>query len=156
MDFFYVSGGHFELCDETRGKICGSIMMTTASMKYRSTFSTFKLQVVRSRPQERLVQSLKQGMGIWMLPNPGKLRKRYHLWKWTEHFWHLNTWVSEKMTTRSLECCRIQLSLGNVIIYESERNNSGILMATRSPLCAGICRWCIFKTEWLGVKWLFF
>jgi hypothetical protein len=96
MDSFYVSGGHFELCDETRGKICGSIMMTTASMKYRSTFSTFKLQVVRSRPQERLVQSLKQGMDIWMLPNPGMIRKRDCPGKRQQRFWHLNVQALEK------------------------------------------------------------
>ena len=72
MDFFYVPGSHLELCDETRGKVCGSIMMTTAAMKYQSTFPTFKLQAVRSRPQERLVESLKQGLFIWMLSSPSK------------------------------------------------------------------------------------
>ena len=72
MDFLYVSGSHFELCDETHGKICGTLMMTTAAMKYRSTFSTFKLQAVRSRPQERLVESLKQGLDIWILSRPSK------------------------------------------------------------------------------------
>ncbi len=72
MDFLYVSGSHFELYDETRGKICGTLMMTTAAMKYQSTFSTFKLQAVRSRPQERLVESLKQGLDLWMLSRPSK------------------------------------------------------------------------------------
>ena len=72
MDSFYVSGSHTELRDETRGKICGSIMMTTAAMRYQSTFSTFNLQAVRSRPQERLVESLKQSLDIWMLSSPSK------------------------------------------------------------------------------------
>ena len=72
MDFLYVSGSHVELLDETRGKICGSIMMTTAALKYQSAFSTFILQPVRSRPQERLVESLKQGLVIWMLSSPSK------------------------------------------------------------------------------------
>jgi hypothetical protein len=72
MDFLYVSGSHVELLDETRGKICGSIMMTTAAIKYQSAFSTFNLQAVRSRPQERLVESLKQGLAIWMLSSPSK------------------------------------------------------------------------------------
>jgi hypothetical protein len=74
MDFLYVSGNHIELRDETRGKICGSIMMTTAAMKYQSAFSTFNLHAVRSRPQERLVESLKQGLDIWMLSNPSKVK----------------------------------------------------------------------------------
>jgi hypothetical protein len=73
MDFLYVSGSHVELLDETRGKICGSITMTTAAMKYQSAFSTFILQAVRSRPQERLVESLKQGLVIWMLSSPSKI-----------------------------------------------------------------------------------
>jgi hypothetical protein len=72
MDFLYVSGSHVELLDETRGKICGSIMMTTAAVKYQSALSTFILQPVRSRPQERLVESLKQGLVIWMLSSPSK------------------------------------------------------------------------------------
>ena len=72
MDFLYVSGNHLELRDEIRGKTCGSMMMTTAAMKYQSSFSTFYLQPVRSRPQERLVESLKQGLVIWMLSSPGK------------------------------------------------------------------------------------
>ncbi|CAB3989462.1 Phthiocerol synthesis polyketide synthase type I [Paramuricea clavata] len=70
MEFLFVSGNHIELRDETRGKICGSMMMTTAAMKYQSAFSTFNLQAVRSRPQERLVESLKQGLAIWMLSSP--------------------------------------------------------------------------------------
>ena len=72
MDFLYVSGTHLELLDENRGKICGSLMMTTAAMKCQSSFSTFYLQPVRSRPQERLVESLKQGWVIWMLSSPSK------------------------------------------------------------------------------------
>ena len=72
MDFFYVSGRHLQMRDETRGKIIGSIMMTTAAMKYQSAFSTFNLQAVRSRSQERLVESLKQGFNIWMLSTPSK------------------------------------------------------------------------------------
>ena len=72
MDIFYVSGNHLELLDENRGKICGSMMMTTAAMKYQSSFSTFYLQPVRTRPQERLVQSLKQGLVIWKLSSPSK------------------------------------------------------------------------------------
>ena len=72
MDIFYVSGNHLELLDENRGKICGSMMMTTAAMKYQSSFSTFYLQSVRSRPQERLVESLKQGLVIWKLSSPSK------------------------------------------------------------------------------------
>ena len=72
MDFFYVSGRHLQLRDETRGKICGSIMMTTAAMKYQSAFSTFNLQAVRSRSQERLVESLKQGLHICILSSPSK------------------------------------------------------------------------------------
>ncbi len=54
------------------GKICGTLMTTTAAMKYQSTFSTFKLQAVRSRPQERLVESLKRGLDIWILSRPSK------------------------------------------------------------------------------------
>ena len=72
IDFLYVSGRHVDLPDETRGEICGSMMMTTAAMKYQSNFSTFNLQTVRSRSQERLVESLKQGMEIWMLVKPSK------------------------------------------------------------------------------------
>ena len=72
MDFLYVSGNHLELRDETRGKICGFMIMTTAAMKYQSSFSTFCLQPVRSGRQERLVESLKQGLVIWMLSSPRK------------------------------------------------------------------------------------
>ena len=72
MDFLYVSGTHLELREENRGKICGSMIMTTAAMKYQSSFSTFYLQPVRSRPQERLVESLKQGLVIRMLSSPSK------------------------------------------------------------------------------------
>ena len=72
IDFLYIPGNHLELLDETRGKICGSMMMTTAAMKYQASFSTFCLRPVRSRPQERLVEFLKQGMIIWMLSSPSK------------------------------------------------------------------------------------
>ena len=69
-DILHVPGSHLEMQDEIRGKICGSIMMTTAVMKYQSTFSN--LQVVRSRSQQRLVESMKQGMVISILPSPSK------------------------------------------------------------------------------------
>ena len=76
MDIFYVPGRHLQMRDETRGKICGSIIMTTAAMKYQSAFSTFSLQTVRSRPQERLVESLKQGLHVRMLSSPSKREKK--------------------------------------------------------------------------------
>ena len=69
-DILYVPGSHLEMRDEIRGKICGSIMMTTAVMKYQSTFSN--LQVVRSRPQQRLVDSMKQGIIISIVPSASK------------------------------------------------------------------------------------
>ena len=72
MDCYFVPGRHLQMRDETRGKIIGSIMMTTAAMKYQSAFSIFNLQAVRSRSQERLVESLKQGFNIWMLSTPSK------------------------------------------------------------------------------------
>jgi hypothetical protein len=85
MDFYYVPGKHLQTRDETRGKISGSIMMTTAAMKYQSAFSTFNFQTVRSRSQERLVESLKQGLHIRMLSSPSKRklskRRRRKYWK---------------------------------------------------------------------------
>ena len=87
MDFLYVSGTHLELRDENRGKICGSMMMMTAAMKYQSSFSTFYLQPVRTRPQERLVESLKQGLVVWMFSSPSKCcSRKLHMYMEWESF----------------------------------------------------------------------
>ncbi len=69
-DILYVPGSHLEMRDEIRGKICGSMMMTTAVLKYESTFSN--LQVVRSRSQQRLVESMKRGVVISILSSASK------------------------------------------------------------------------------------
>ncbi|XP_028415494.1 uncharacterized protein LOC114538524 [Dendronephthya gigantea] len=70
MDLLYVPGSHLELRDETRGEICGSMLMTAAAMAYLSKFPYHNFQAVRSRRQERLVESLKRGIEISMLSNP--------------------------------------------------------------------------------------
>ena len=38
MDLLYVPGTHLEMMDDTRGKMCGTMMMTTAAMKFSQRF----------------------------------------------------------------------------------------------------------------------
>ena len=62
IDFLYISGKHLELREEGRAKICGSMMMTTAAMKYLSTFSTLNIQAVRTRPRNDWWSRLSKGL----------------------------------------------------------------------------------------------
>lgn len=81
VDFLFVPGKHAELNDETRGKICGSMIMTTAAMKFQSTFSILSLQTVRSRRQERLVQNIKQGIVISIMSGKEYFQNKKHVRK---------------------------------------------------------------------------
>lgn len=72
MDLFAVPGSHFDQLDQPYAEVCGALIMTTASITYRSQYAMMEQPEPRSRPQQRLIDWMKQALDLSMCSPKGR------------------------------------------------------------------------------------